>query len=100
MDRSSSENSARLNNEAEDSTGTAGSSGGLGRGSDIVVSPRRHWLGTPAEDERAAVALDHTPVNLGPEGNEVVNRRNQRDTHHEPDGEIGDPVNRENVIIV
>src|SRR6266852_4224623 len=73
----------------------------LGGGCDIAVRLRRgHRLSAPAQDEGAAAALYDAPVNLRPEGHKIIDRRHQRYAHHEPDGEISDPVNRENVVAV
>src|SRR5579871_3389561 len=87
------------NSPGEDWCGST--SGGLGRGSDITVgSRRRHWFGAAAENKCAAAALHAAPVNFGPESHKIVDCRHQRDTYHEPDREISNPVNRENVMAI
>src|SRR5580704_5144018 len=50
-----------------------------------------------AEDKRAAAALHHLPVNLRPEGDEVIARRYQRQQNHEPYRHPRDPVHREEI---
>src|ERR1019366_7205569 len=66
---------------------------GLSDSLDIAFSP-------PGEDEGPAPALFRFAVDPGPEGDEVVERGNQRQQNHEPDGEPGNPVNRKNVNAV
>src|SRR5260221_4039300 len=74
----------------------------LGRGCDIAI--RRGWDGhrlpATAQDERASAALHHAPVNLRPEGHKIIDSRSQRHTHHEPDGEISNPVNGKEIVAV
>src|SRR5580698_4175982 len=57
-------------------------------------------LPSAAEHESAAAALHHVAVDLRPEGDEVISGGNQRQHHHEPDGQPRDPVNGENVRAV
>src|ERR1051326_4345185 len=54
-------------------------------------------LPSPAEDEGAAAALHHLPVDLGPEGDKVIAGGNQRQHDHEPDGQLRNPMDRKNV---
>src|SRR5581483_382157 len=62
---------------------------GFSRGGDIA-------LPAAAEDEAAAAALHHLPVNLRPEGHEIIHGRNQREGDHESDGCARDHVNGKN----
>src|SRR5438128_5961299 len=61
--------------------------------SDIALPP-------PAEDEGAAPALYHLPINLGPECSEVVDGRHQRQNNHEPDRHGGGHANGEEITPV
>src|SRR5579862_2744652 len=93
-------NSVRSPGECSKSEGSTDSPG-LGGGCDIAIRLRRgHGLSAPAQDEGTAAALYHAPVDLRPEGHKIINRRHQRDTHHEPDREIGDPVDGEDVVAI
>src|SRR6476646_1781771 len=49
----------------------------------------------PAEDEGAAAAFHHPAIDPGPESDKIIQRGNQRQKDHEPDGDECDPVNRE-----
>src|ERR1039458_4281948 len=71
-------------------------------GGDIgICRPRsRLRLAATAENESAAAALGHAPVNLRPECGEVIDGRNQRNADHEPDRDVGDPVHREDEVPV
>src|ERR1700730_9015831 len=74
---------------------------GLGRSSDIAIRLRRwHGLSAPAQDEGAATALDHAPVDLRPESHKVVDRRHQRNANHKPDRNTCDPVDGEYVVAI
>src|SRR5271169_3505093 len=97
--RSSLEYSPPENSPSEDSPDSTAT--GLGRGSDIAVRlRRRHGLSTTAENEGAATALHHAPIDLRPEGDKVVDRRHQRETYHEPDRDLRDHLDREEILAV
>src|SRR5215471_3014996 len=51
---------------------------------------------SPAENKRST--LDDLPVDLHPEGGEVVDGGRQREEHHEPDRYAGDHFHGEDVI--
>src|ERR1700730_9657928 len=74
----------------------------VGRGGDIAIRLRlgRYWFSAAAQDKGATAALLHTPVNLRPEGDKVINRRYQRNTNHKPDGKICNPVHGEEVVAI
>src|SRR5579862_1937142 len=69
---------------------TFGEAAGLSGGGDIA-------LPAPTENKGATAALHHLPVDLRPEGDEIIQRRYQGQEHHEPDGQTGDPMYREEV---
>src|SRR5208282_4889292 len=63
-----------------------GFSDGVSDSLNIAFSP-------PGKDEGPASPLFRFAVDPRPEGNEVIERGNQRQQHHEPDGDPGNPVN-------
>src|SRR6266853_95857 len=86
-----------LRRSKENSGVTAGSqAASLPRGSsdglDIAFSP----LG---QDKSPATPLFRFMIDPRPEGNEVVQGGNQRKQNHEPDGDSGDPINREEINV-
>jgi len=82
-------------------TGEEAATGGeLCSGGDIGIGGRLRFAAAAAKNESAAAALGDLPVNLGPECGEIIDGGNQRDTDHEPDGGIGDPVHGEDKVAV
>src|ERR1700758_2616007 len=51
----------------------------------------------PAKDEGAPAAVHNMAIDLLPECKKVIPGRKQRQSHHEPDRGICNPVHRENV---
>src|ERR1039457_7346107 len=67
---------------------------------------RTDWLGgcnigrfAPSrKNKRTPAAAFGTPVNFLPEAHEIIDRRNQRQGDHEPDGHLGDEIDTENEV--
>src|SRR5678815_4077927 len=78
---------------AFDSGSVSAECGELSGDWDIALPP-------PGKDEGTTAAFHNLPIDLGPEGGEVVARRHQRENHHEPDRNMRNDVHGKEVTVI